>query len=85
MSKSSRGKRVRHLGPDWTVQQVAKRSLSGDETEPCSQCGTPVVLREPHHRIDVARDVDLMGRRLRSEHQQLTFCDADCADDWLGR
>lgn len=84
MSKSSRGKPVRSLGPEWTVQQVVERSFNSGGSDTCTQCGRSVTVNEPHHRVDVARDVELMGRRLRSEHEQLVFCDADCADDWLG-
>lgn len=85
MSKSSRGAPAVSLGPGWTVQQVVERSFNSGGTDTCTQCGAAVDLGERHFRVDVARDVELTGRRLRSEHEQLVFCSEDCADVWLGR
>lgn len=85
MSKSSRGRPATSLGPEWTVQQVVERSFASGGTDDCAECGASIDLGERHHRIEVARDVELTGRRLRSEHEQLAFCTAECADRWLDR
>ncbi|EJN61092.1 hypothetical protein SAMN04487950_3966 [Halogranum rubrum] len=83
MSKSSRGAAAPSLGPGWTVQQVVERSFNSGGTDTCTKCGASVDLGERHHRVDVAQDVELTGRRLRSKHEQLVFCSADCADGWI--
>lgn len=83
MSKSSRGRPALSLGPEWTVQQIVERSLASGGTDSCTQCGVAVELSESHKRVEVARDVNLMERRLRSEHEHYVFCSDDCADEWL--
>ena len=85
MSKSSRGQPAASLGPEWTVQQVVERSFNAGGTDSCTRCEATVDLGESHHRVEVARDVELTGRRLRSEHRQHVFCGTECADGWLDR
>lgn len=83
MSKSSRGAKAPSLGPEWTVQQTTERAFRTGGSDECTECGTAVDLSRRHHSVEVARDVELTGRRLRSEHEHFVFCDADCAEAWL--
>ena len=85
MSKSSRGTPAPSLGPDWTIQHVGQRTARPDETETCEQCAATLGGDDPYLRVEVARDVQLDGHRLRSEHEQHRFCDRTCASAWLNR
>lgn len=71
--------------PDWTVRQVVPRSDWNATTETCPACGDSVDLLEDHYQVELDRErTPGRSEKLTRERRLLAFCDAECADWWLG-
>ncbi|MFC4358936.1 hypothetical protein ACFO0N_13380 [Halobium salinum] len=85
MSKANRGTSVPSLGPEWNVQHVSRSVDADGGRVACANCNVGVDLATSHREVEVAREVTLGRRRLRSDHDRHVLCSDGCVDEWLDR